>query len=774
MRASLVWILIRQIGEVRFLRLALALCLSSLFAFNLTLIEGQVERKPFRVEDSIARTTFSDPDETGINTSCKTSPDGRHFLVVTTRGILSTNQLESSIWVYDTKILRKHLRSGTAKELQPVRLWSVRGTPTLEQFHSYGSLITMATWSSNSSSILFLLEKRDKKRHLYAFRLGDQKPHLISLANQDIIDFAEANGTTAYVAHREGPNTSTADAKKTRSSIDLTRVSLFHILDSTQFPDGQSTYRPAELWVSYRGRRSRLNQEPDGRTWGYPVAAQRLFHLAVSPDGNKLIAAKPVDQINPTWRHLSSYSAQFDLEHLEMPSGDPSLDWAWPWQYVSIDLRSGSLWKIADAPSSITAGYGGRATGTWSRDSQAMALTNMFLQQDTAMTPNLSACALAVAFVVQRNTTCVAYSKYPDQKIFVESSAFGNTNQDVSLTWSNGTSEQYKLFGRQWSGHESAKVVLGTKERISLEVRQNLNQAPAVWEVDTNTGDAKEIWDPNPMMKDILWGPVSIYEWTGRDGYHWHAGLVLPPNYLSGHRYPLVIQTHGFHRGQYLVDGPYTTAFTAQALASRGIAVLQLEDRADRHLLPEDQEATAAATGFVEAIESLDKDGLIDSRHVGIIGFSRTCWYVETALEKYPAAFKAAIIADGIDQGYMSYMLFCSESIPCEDYEERANGGRPFGRGLEQWMANAVSFNTDKIQTPLHIEAIQLYSLLQEWELYSSLKQQQKIVDLKYIPDGQHILQQPWHRHASQQETVDWFVRWLLNDGDANGNRPKK
>jgi len=58
--------------------------------------------------------------------------------------------------------------------------------------------------------------------------------------------------------------------------------------------------------------------------------------------------------------------------------------------------------------------------------------------------------------------------------------------------------------------------------------------------------------------------------------------------------------------------------------------------------------------------------------------------------------------------------------------------------------------------------------------LYSSLKQQQKIVDLKYIPDGQHILQQPWHRHASQQETVDWFVRWLLNDGDANGNRPKK
>jgi hypothetical protein len=47
--------------------------------------------------------------------------------------------------------------------------------------------------------------------------------------------------------------------------------------------------------------------------------------------------------------------------------------------------------------------------------------------------------------------------------------------------------------------------------------------------------------------------------------------------------------------------------------------------------------------------------------------------------------------------------------------------------------------------------------------LYSSLKQQHKIVEFVYIPNGQHILQQPWQRYASQQGTVSWLASWLLD-----------
>jgi hypothetical protein len=46
-------------------------------------------------------------------------------------------------------------------------------------------------------------------------------------------------------------------------------------------------------------------------------------------------------------------------------------------------------------------------------------------------------------------------------------------------------------------------------------------------------------------------------------------------------------------------------------------------------------------------------------------------------------------------------------------------------------------------------------------EIYSSSRQQKKPVDMIYIPDGQHILQRPLDRLASQQATVDWFAFWL-------------
>jgi hypothetical protein len=71
------------------------------------------------------------------------------------------------------------------------------------------------------------------------------------------------------------------------------------------------------------------------------------------------------------------------------------------------------------------------------------------------------------------------------------------------------------------------------------------------------------------------------------------------------------------------------------------------------------------------------------------------------------------------------------------------------------------------------ITAINKGSLLAEWELYSSLYRQHKPVDLIWIPNGQHILQKPAERLASQQMTVDWFRFWLqdyerTNSDDAN------
>ena len=68
--------------------------------------------------------------------------------------------------------------------------------------------------------------------------------------------------------------------------------------------------------------------------------------------------------------------------------------------------------------------------------------------------------------------------------------------------------------------------------------------------------------------------------------------------------------------------------------------------------------------------------------------------------------------------------------------------------------------------TPLQIQAIGPSSVLAEWEIYASLRQQHKPVDMMYIPGGQHILQKPLDRLASQQGAVDWFRFWLQSYDD--------
>jgi hypothetical protein len=128
-------------------------------------------------------------------------------------------------------------------------------------------------------------------------------------------------------------------------------------------------------------------------------------------------------------------------------------------------------------------------------------------------------------------------------------------------------------------------------------------------------------------------------------------------------------------------------------------------------------------------------------------------------LIKDPERFVAATIADGVDASYMQYLLFAESSGARES--EQIYGSAPFGVGLTEWTQRAPGFRLHRIRTPLRIEAIGALSLLAEREIYASLWKQGKPVDLIYFPNGQHILQKPLERMASQQGNVDWFRFWL-------------
>src|SRR5262249_22470896 len=223
-----------------------------------------------------------------------------------------------------------------------------------------------------------------------------------------------------------------------------------------------------------------------------------------------------------------------------------------------------------------------------------------------------------------------------------------------------------------------------TADSVSLlpdiRAEQDLNTPPRIVAENPLTKQPGLVLDLNPQFKDIGFGRVEEISWSGGGGRLVHGGLYLPPDYVQGRRYPLVIQTHGFDPHGFWIDGSFTTGFAAQALAARDIVVLQVPDSHDAMATPE--EAPLMVKTYEKAIDFLETRGIIDRKHVGIIGFSRTCFYVKYMLSHSGYPIAAAVADDGIDGGYFSYVALPN----LDDHYDHLLGAAPFCEGLSTWL----------------------------------------------------------------------------------------
>jgi hypothetical protein len=177
------------------------------------------------------------------------------------------------------------------------------------------------------------------------------------------------------------------------------------------------------------------------------------------------------------------------------------------------------------------------------------------------------------------------------------------------------------------------------------------------------------------------------------------------------------------------------------------------------------KEVPHAMATYESAIDYLARRGLIDRNLVGIMGFSRTIVYVGYALTHSKRHFAAAVIADSAT-GFFPYLAIANASPAGVAEVERQYGGPPFGKGFRQWLKIAPDFLMDKVETPLRVQANEPSNLLGMWFWLTGLSRLNKPVEFLYIPEGEHILEKPWDRIASQQGDVDWFDFWIKGEED--------
>jgi dipeptidyl aminopeptidase/acylaminoacyl peptidase len=737
---------------------------------------AQPPKHAFSVKDDIAMVRFSDPSpeqSDPTNDGAKVSPDGRYAAIVTTRGLLDSDQIESTVSTFDLDAIDSFLREPSRQPPKPHIVATIVARPNSEQTIPYAPVIKDLRWSPDGKRLCFRGQSSNGGMQLYEVNADGSGLHALTPISESVDRFDLTKDTIVYTAAKMGQPPPPQGTNINRDALAVTGYRLMNIL----FPGQMASYDPQTFTMA-----SLHTDGPSEATQPVPRYAVpdtslllHFFPFRLSPDGRQLVTIMPVRDVPDSWKNYEPAPAfehrRFDSKDAGLTSPDNMLR---PRQYALVDLATGNTIPVVNAPSAQTLGYyADKNISAWAPDGSRVLITNLFLplhpRADRDSSSRTHPCAVASVDLPSLKAACLFFEDpAPASDVaHVEDVSFGRGPDEVLVSSTQHTLKTFRFRDGAWKLISSDPVAetstdtgdsQKTSRQLHVFIRQGLNVPPTLWASEPQAGAARQLWDPNPELQQVAFGEASVYHWTDRTGTEWTGGLVKPVGYLPGKRYPLVIQMYLFRENEFMTDGTDPSAFAARPLASAGFMVLQIRKKPS--VLSEADPQTHLEA-YRSAIESLSDAGLADPGKVGVVGFSWTCWYVINALIKAPGLFAAATIADGLDNSYMQYVLFGPGPASTHEQMDRIRGGGPFGPGLKNWIEEAPGFHLDQVHAPVRIEAINPTSVLQEWELYAGLYMQHKPVDLIYFPEGTHIHQRPLERLESQQGNVDWLRFWL-------------
>lgn len=720
--------------------------------FSATALSETARR--FEVQDDIGLNVLNP----GFRHRPAFSNDGRFFALQSERGDLSSGLVEDSLWVYRTAEASKYLASPGSSAPSPavVVKRSARKAPVIVDWQ----------WSSSGSTIAFIDNSDPSHRRLYAVDIagGAETPLTPECANVGEYDLRDAQN---YTYTRRVDTANDREGALDVPAVVETGRSLFSIL----FPAREQRYSPlAASLVVVRGGVAR-----ELRRGGIAITRQReaWLHsrdLVVSPDGSKAITEWSVESAPASWEQLYLPMARQTAQKIYAGNLTGT--------FVQVDLRNGDIRPVIDAPSADAAGWWldirAVVTPSWSSDGRHVLFPASYVpSRDGAP----SEPCVALFDTRTDKMTCIDQirrsSNFPNVQEVMERAEFvgGRWNRirvEYRLTDERIETRSYEARPNGgWTGRlhgiGESQADRGSTgpSGLAVSIVEDLNTAPRV---EVTRGSASRILlEPNSGLSLVRMGKAELYQWNDGHGRSWRGGLYLPPDFEAGVRYPLVIQTHGFESNRFVPSGYAPTAFSARALASHDIVVLQVDERCGAS----SEEMDCAVAAYESAVRKLTAEGIADPLRVGLIGFSRTCLYVMRTLTASRLSVAAASVTDGVTGSYWQYNIAAGffNDMHARD-EEIINQAQPIGAGLQKWLERSPEFNLDKVAGPLLVNGLGPDSLTYMWDIYAGLHFLHKPVELVMLNIDEHVLSNPRVRLASQGGTVDWFRFWLKGEED--------
>ena len=546
-------------------------------------------------------------------------------------------------------------------------------------------------------------------------------------------------------------------------------VNAYHLMFG--FYDGHAPWEAVESYVAKTSDRTPTLLTCLARNCDYhrDYSAPQQF----SPDGRyAVVQFWPMNNRDPKW---TRYTHPKLRQVLNTASAATHLG-----QVGIVDTEQGTLRELWEAPKAVAFK---RDVGVlWSADSRHLILGPTLMPIDGADEEGLAGRAFAEVHVATGKHVRIPRPSSSDAL------RLKRVERDGTLVMADDTME-FHLRKRSGQWRVATKQPLAAApaivDAVRVELRQDVNTPPSLYAVDVRSGSERMLLEIEPRLRtDYTLARVEEVKWPDPNDKEWHGRLYYPVGYVSGQRYPMVIHYEmEAADNEFSLQGPSDgigNCFAAQALAHRGMAVLNIKARnVDQTVMLTPGEPKLATVGAEAAAEHFVKLGLVQRERVGLVGYSRTGWYVTQIISRSKFPFAAAITCDNFVGGYMDTALSHAVVGPTGWGGEAAldNGGEPFGAGLQAWFENAPAFNADKIRTPLRIESAGqsgAFGLIGYWELYGRLRHLGRPIELVLMSEStkaSHPLMVPSQKRFSQQGAVDWMDFWLNGREDDDPNK---
>jgi len=611
------------------------------------------------------------------------------------------------------------------------------------------------------------LVRRGRWVSLVMFDADSASEETIAKTDRNIIEYSVSrDARIAVFTLGEPPDSVTEHTREERASG--YRVPFGQVDRESHASPVAIVRRRGEKWSLPRPIRIR---DPFGQTT-LPGATQFRF-LSVSPDGRKVLMQYPSVSIPASWK-ASPY-----IRSILGWGGMPSIT-------VLVDLATGkttipfagvtdslAFWS-EDGRSFLVAAHSPVGSHWEQQDVREHRLTNadanlFWVSVDDGKIEEV------FFHVAYHHQTALAWRL--DGRVVVQ---VGPRTVAVLERQSDGWQEVSRTDVPLAGSYGYSAIVSDGKTIVGIY--QSPTVSPDLYAFSPGQGAIRLLTKLNPQLDHLSLSEPELIHWKTSNGATVDGLFFKPVGYVAGRRYPLVIQTKG-DVGSFVCDSGvnHDPAFAPQPLASAGIAYLfrrypenyRQEDEIAQYpkTVPgELGEALYEMDVWETAVDSLDRSGLIDPTRVGIIGFSRTGWEVEFDLAHSRIRFAAATASDNIQYSLGEYALLHQEST-LRAYDEMY-GGPPYGSSLANWLKYSVSFNMDKIHTPLMIESMGYgiddntpgkipLSIATRDEIFVGLSHLDKPVELYYYPNEEHSPDHPRARLASLQRSLDWYRFWL-------------